>query len=103
MGNARFPVYLDVVNLDHYDMVLGIPFMRTRDVILDFGRNEVRFGSTVVPTLEGEGKRTNKPRTATAGSSKSWSADPAPAGSRGASGSKPPVSRTGTRRPPSKE
>ena len=95
VGNTRFPVYLDVVNLDHYDMVLGIPFMRTRDVVLDFGRNEVRFGSTSVPTLEGEGKRASKSRPPKAGpqASKSRSAAAGPSKPRPAGTSLAPKPR----------
>ena len=32
-------VYLDVVNIDRYDMIIGTPFMRKHRLILDFGSN----------------------------------------------------------------
>ena len=65
IGERKFPTYFDVVNLDHYDMVLGIPFMRQHEVILDFSTSTVRFGRTPVPTLQGGGKSVVRHKSST--------------------------------------
>jgi len=44
--------YVDVVNFDHYDMIIGTPFMRARKVILDFERNIIRIGDQEVPATK---------------------------------------------------
>ncbi|TFK78849.1 hypothetical protein K466DRAFT_506635 [Polyporus arcularius HHB13444] len=36
VGDTAVDVYLDVVNLDRYDVVFGTPFLRRLDVLLDF-------------------------------------------------------------------
>jgi hypothetical protein len=51
-----------VVNLDHYDVVLGVPFLEKGNVSIDFARRAVRVGSTVVPTVQGEGKEYQYPK-----------------------------------------
>jgi hypothetical protein len=43
--------YLDVVNIDRYDAVLGAPFMREFGVRLDFRSNSVIIGDTVIEAL----------------------------------------------------
>ncbi|KAI0748824.1 hypothetical protein BC629DRAFT_1261377, partial [Irpex lacteus] len=42
--------YFDVVNLDHYDMVIGVPFMRRHAVVIDFGSNDLRVEGRSVTT-----------------------------------------------------
>lgn len=54
IGTATFPVYFDVVNIDHYDIVLGIPFMKMNRVTLDFERNVFRVGTETIVPLKGE-------------------------------------------------
>lgn len=54
VGKSSFKTYFDIVNLDHYDIVLGIPFMRQNNVVIDFTRNAIRSGADPVPPLEGE-------------------------------------------------
>jgi hypothetical protein len=54
IGDRQFPTYFNIVNLDHYDIVLGIPFMKMNQVIMDFTRNVIRCGTDLVPALEGE-------------------------------------------------
>lgn len=51
LGTVTHKAYFDVVNLDHYDMVIGILYMRTNSVTLDFGLGEVRVGKTRIPTV----------------------------------------------------
>lgn len=50
-GDQR-PVYLDVVNLDHYDVILGIPYMQATGMMLDFKSNIIRFGDHVMQSLK---------------------------------------------------
>ena len=35
-GNTRIKEYLDVANIDYYDIILGTPFLRHLGVALDF-------------------------------------------------------------------
>jgi hypothetical protein len=43
--------YLDVVNLDRYDMIIGTPFMRKHGLVLDFKRNVLRVQDTIITML----------------------------------------------------
>ena len=52
-GDSR-PIYLDVVNLDHYDVILGTPYMRAVEMVLNFGTNTIEFGGHSVPGLRAE-------------------------------------------------
>ncbi|KZV59657.1 hypothetical protein PENSPDRAFT_595041 [Peniophora sp. CONT] len=55
-------VYVDLVNLDKYDMVLGTPFMNKYKCVLDFENGGVRINGQWVPSLiggeDGEPKKT---------------------------------------------
>ncbi|GLB37195.1 putative DNA RNA polymerase [Lyophyllum shimeji] len=42
-------VYMDLANFDKYDMVIGTPFMRANNVVLDFGKNEVTVNGVATP------------------------------------------------------
>ena len=59
-------MYLDVVNLDKYDVILGTPFLTKNKVILDFSTRCVKFGATTLPAftagedLDIQKKRGNK-------------------------------------------
>lgn len=55
LAHRTDPTYLDVVNIDHYDVILGIPYMKAVGLVLDFGTDCLRLGSTSVPVLRGEG------------------------------------------------
>jgi hypothetical protein len=44
-------VYLDVVNIDRYDMIIGTPFMRTHAFVLDFGQNTINVRGHIIPPL----------------------------------------------------
>jgi hypothetical protein len=47
--------YFDVVNINRYDVILGMVFMRRHGIALDFGMNQVWKGDWVIPALkEGE-------------------------------------------------
>ena len=44
-------VYVDVVNLDRYDMIIGTPFMRKHRLVLDFGKDALIVHGQTVQTL----------------------------------------------------
>jgi hypothetical protein len=43
--------YLDIVNIDRYDMIIGTPLMRKHGLVLDFGRDTLSLRGTPIPTL----------------------------------------------------
>jgi hypothetical protein len=43
--------YLDVVNIDRYDMIIGIPFMRKHGLVLDFAKDVLSHRGQSIPTL----------------------------------------------------
>jgi len=43
--------YLDVVNIDRYDMIIGTPFMRKHGLVLDFEQNTLSIQGTLLPTM----------------------------------------------------
>jgi hypothetical protein len=43
--------YLDIVNIDRYNVTLGTIFMRKHGIVLDFKRNQVQIGDKELPTL----------------------------------------------------
>jgi hypothetical protein len=44
-------VYLDVVNIDRYDMIIGTPFMWKHGLVLDFGHDTLTVNGHSVQTL----------------------------------------------------
>ena len=42
-------VYLDIANFDCYDMIIGMPYMRSNKVLLDFERNQVIVNGVATP------------------------------------------------------
>ena len=40
--------YLDVVDVDRYDLILGATFCNEHKAVLDFGSRTVRFGKQVI-------------------------------------------------------
>ena len=52
LGPARDDdAYMDVVNIDRYDMIIGMPFMHKHGLVLDFDKDIVSMQGEVVPTL----------------------------------------------------
>ena len=41
--------YVDIVNFDRYDMIIGTPFMHQNKVILDFNNKQVIVNSVATP------------------------------------------------------
>ena len=50
-GKKEEGYYLDVVNIDRYDVILGAPFMRKFRIQLDFESNSITVGSTTIRAL----------------------------------------------------
>lgn len=50
-GEITSDTYLDIVNLDRYDLVLGTPFMRRLGVQMDFKTNSIIVQGTRYPAL----------------------------------------------------
>ena len=44
--------YMDVVNFDHYDMIIGTPFMCSQKVILNFENDIVKIGDQLIPATK---------------------------------------------------
>ncbi|KAK7690240.1 hypothetical protein QCA50_006894 [Cerrena zonata] len=62
MGTNRQSVYLDVVNIDHYNLILGVPFLQQFAIKLDFRQETITTGTEVIKSLQvGEEVRTAKP------------------------------------------
>ena len=61
-GGRAEEVYLDVVNVDHYDLILGVPFLRQFRLKLNFDDDTVVIGGNAIPSLKkGEEVRTARP------------------------------------------
>ena len=45
-------VYLDVVNIDHYDLILGVPFLQQFGIALDFKDETIRVNERKIPSLQ---------------------------------------------------
>ncbi|KAK7682712.1 hypothetical protein QCA50_014095 [Cerrena zonata] len=62
IGSHQQKVYLDVVNIDHYDLILGVPFLQQFGIRLDFRTETIVVDSEVIKSLQvGEEVRTAKP------------------------------------------
>ena len=47
--------YLDIVNIDWYDMIIGTPFMRKHNFVLNFGHNTFSMcGQVICPMTSGQ-------------------------------------------------
>lgn len=68
IGADSHPIYFDVANVDHYDVILGIPFMDEVGMVLNFCDYTVTVGNQVLTTLTGGGeaaaRRRKVPRAA---------------------------------------
>ncbi|KAF8126104.1 hypothetical protein K438DRAFT_1454354, partial [Mycena galopus ATCC 62051] len=50
-GSIASDEYMDIVNLDRFDMIIGTIFMRKHKVALDFESNTIKIGGKIAPTL----------------------------------------------------
>ena len=62
-GSINRNTYLEILNIDKYDCILGTPFLRKHGISLDFEHQEIVIcGRLCIPALpEGEGKAEEKP------------------------------------------
>ncbi|KAI0040190.1 hypothetical protein FA95DRAFT_1503196 [Auriscalpium vulgare] len=51
IGGRALPCFLDIVNIEHYDVILGTPFLKEYRAVLDFEHNVVRVGAVEIPAL----------------------------------------------------
>ena len=62
IGSTLKSMYLDVVNVDHYDLILGVPFLMQFATQLDFRDETIVVGNDRIASLKpGEEQRTAKP------------------------------------------
>src|SRR5271156_1515115 len=54
IGDSHFKYYLDVLNLDRYNAILGSLFCNRHKVLVDFDTRTIRFGKTVIKMLTAE-------------------------------------------------
>ena len=40
--------YFDIINIDYYDVILGTPFLRKHEVIIDFINNCLRMKDKII-------------------------------------------------------
>ena len=52
IGAFDAQLYFNVANIDHYDCILGIPFLRQNATIVDFSRQVLRIGRGDVPMIQ---------------------------------------------------
>ena len=52
IGAFDAQLYFDVANIDHYDCILGIPFLRQNAAIVDFGRQVLHIRRGDVPMIQ---------------------------------------------------
>ena len=49
-GNKHIEEYFDMANINHYSVILGMPFLRWLGVTLDFaGQGVIRIGTYIIP------------------------------------------------------
>jgi len=52
IGAFSARVYFDVANIDQYDCILGIPFLRQNTAVVDFGTQKLHIGRGEIPMLQ---------------------------------------------------
>ena len=63
IGNVTRDTYFDVTNIDWYDCILGLPFLRNNQVHLNFGEDVLKIGGHSVPnSIEAEKRATPNAR-----------------------------------------
>jgi hypothetical protein len=50
-GTLQSEEYLDVINLDRFDAIIGTKYMRKHGISLDFAQNVIRIRNKIAPTL----------------------------------------------------
>ena len=53
IGHKVVEEYLDIANIEHYDTILGTPFLRKMGIVLDFRTPGMAWiGNKVIPTVK---------------------------------------------------
>ena len=52
IGNKVSEICFNVANIDRYDCILGIPFLRERKVVLNFADQQIHISDTTIALLE---------------------------------------------------
>ena len=59
IGNVTHDIYFDVANINWYDCILSLPFLRNNQVHLDFSENILKIeGHSVPNSIEAEKRAT---------------------------------------------
>ncbi|KIJ38295.1 hypothetical protein M422DRAFT_258935 [Sphaerobolus stellatus SS14] len=53
LSNQKYGEYFDITNVDYYDIILGTPFLRRFEILLDFKNNCVKLGKLSFPNRFG--------------------------------------------------
>ncbi|KIJ26804.1 hypothetical protein M422DRAFT_272082 [Sphaerobolus stellatus SS14] len=53
LSNEKYDEYFDITNVDSYDVILGTPFLRRFEILLDFKDNRVQMGKFSFPNQFG--------------------------------------------------
>ncbi|KIJ44598.1 hypothetical protein M422DRAFT_251877 [Sphaerobolus stellatus SS14] len=53
LGKEKYDEYFDIANVDYYDIILGTPFLRRFEILLDFKNNCVHMGKLNFPNRFG--------------------------------------------------
>ena len=61
IGAFNAQLYFDVANINHYDCILGIPFLQQNATIVDFGRQVLRIGRGDVLMIQDSETMTARP------------------------------------------
>ena len=65
-GRETIEEYFDIANVEHYDAILGTPFLRKMGIVLDFkGPGTIRMGNEVIPIDKVSFKNSNDTGIAT--------------------------------------
>ena len=52
IGAFSAQIYFDITNIDCYDCILGIPFLRQNAAVVDFGQQILHIGRGEIPMLQ---------------------------------------------------
>ena len=52
VANVKTTSYVDIMNFDRYDMIMGTPWMRRHKVLLDFDVNRVIINGMSIPAIK---------------------------------------------------
>ncbi|KIJ32276.1 hypothetical protein M422DRAFT_265942 [Sphaerobolus stellatus SS14] len=53
LGKEKYDEYFDIANVNYYDIILGTPFLRRFEILLDFKNNCVQMGKLIFPNRFG--------------------------------------------------